>query len=178
MESSPGMFLIMCTVRAFTMQVVFRIRNGLFLPLLFVTSFLSSIVRVFSLMRGSTQKQVFFSRMIRRPRVPRTKHQVPGIYTAAVRTAAGVVYSTYPDRTAVRKKLTPLESSYGLHLPHVPPLLAQNAGVVSTPSERRRHRDAELAGREHRVGSLFLAGQNQTQAHSSKQQYEELVDNS
>ena len=129
-------------------------------------------------MRGSTQKQAFYFRMIRRPHVPRTKYKVPDTYTTTICTAAGAVYSTYPDRTAVRKKLTPLESSYGLHLPHVPPLLAQNAGVVSTPSERRRHRDAELAGREHRVGSLFLAGQNQTQAHSSKQQYEELVDNS
>ena len=118
LESSPGSFVfIMCTVRAFTMQILSTIRNGLFLPRLFVTSFLSSVVRVFNLMRGSTQKQAFYFRMIRRPHVPRTKYKVPDTYTTTICTAAGAVYSTYPDRTAVRKKLTPLESRYGSHLP-------------------------------------------------------------
>ena len=50
----------------------------------------------------------------------------------------------------------------------MPPLRAQLAEVVSTPSERRRHPDAKRA---RRVGSivtaLLLVGQDQTQAHSS-----------
>ena len=68
------------------------------------------------------------------------------------------------------KRVTPLESSHGHHLPTRAPLRAQLADVVSTPSQRRRHPDAGRARRvqtEHRVGSLLIVGQDQTQAHSS-----------
>ena len=53
--------------------------------------------------RFEVKTSISFFRMIRRPHVPRIRYQVPGMYTAAVRTAAAVVSSRYPDRTAVRK---------------------------------------------------------------------------
>ena len=82
---------------------------------------------------------------------------------------AAVVYSRYPDRTAVRKRVTPLESSHGHHLP---------TRVASARAARERCFDPKRAatapgcracsaGREHRVGSLLIVGQDQTQAHSS-----------
>ena len=51
---------------------------------------------------------------------------------------------------------------------HVPPLCAILADVVSTPSERRQHPDAERARRvQSIVSSPLIVGQDQTQAHSS-----------
>ena len=106
--------------------------------------------------RLSAKTRIFYLRMIRRLHVPRTKCQVPGIYTAAVHTAAGVVYSTYPYRTAVRKKLTPLESSYGHHLPARAASARANPGGCFNPSERRRHRDAEARRVERIVSALYF----------------------
>ena len=67
------------------------------------------------------------------------------------------------------KKVTPLESSQGHHLP---------ARAASASAARGRCFDPKRAAtapgcracsasREHRVGSLLIAGQNQTQAYSS-----------
>ena len=104
--------------------------------------------------------------MIRRPH---DTYQVPGIYTAAVRAAAAVIYTRYPDRTAVRKRVTPFETSHDHHLP---------ARAASARAARGRCFDPKRAAtapgcmacsasREHRVGSLLIVGQDQTQAHSS-----------
>ena len=98
----------------------------------------------------------------------RTTYQVPGIYTAAVRTAATVVYSRYPRSCCFTKQVTPLESSRGHHLP---------ARSASARAACRRCFDPKRAAtapgcracsasRGRRVGSLLVVGQDQTQAHS------------
>ena len=111
------------------------------------------------------QKHAFhFFRMIRRPHVPRTRY-----FTAAVGTAAAVVYSTYRDRTRTKKKVTPLESSHCHHRP---------ARAASARAARGRRFDPKRAAtapgclacsasREHRAGSLLIVWQDQTQTNSS-----------
>ena len=53
------------------------------------------------------------------------------------------------------KKMTPIERAKATISQHVPPLRAQLADVVSTPSERRRHRDAERARRVQSIVSAL-----------------------
>ena len=95
-----------------------------------------------------------------------------------------------PRSYCCTKKVTLLESSYSHHVPacpstcrfcargnramatisqHVPPVCAQLADVVTTPSVRRRHPNA---GRARRVESIMptlilIVGQGETQVHSS-----------
>ena len=74
-----------------------------------------------------------------------------------------------PRSYCCTKRVTPLESSHGHHLP---------TRAASARAARGRWFDPKLAAtapgcraysasREHRVGSLLLVGQDQTQAHSS-----------
>ena len=79
-----------------------------------------------------------------------------------------------PRSYCCTKGVTPLESSHGHYLPTRAASARAARGrcfiVVSTPSGRRRHPDAGRARRvqtEHRVGSLLIVGQDQTQAHTS-----------
>ena len=119
----------------------------------------------------------------------RTTYQVPGIYVFIPGTCEEHHHSSssYSCRCSLQQvprshcctiKVTPLESSHGHHLP---------ARASPARAARGRRFDPKRAAtapecracsaiREHRVGSLF--GLDQTQAHSSKQQYGELVDNS
>ena len=69
-------------------------KNGPFMPLRFVTSFLNfpcMSVESFARLYVKTSTS-FFSYDTE---TTRTTYQVPGTYTAAVRTAAAVVYSRY-----------------------------------------------------------------------------------
>ena len=95
----------------------------------------------------------------------------PFLPTAAARTAAAVVCSRNPDRTAVSKKMTPLESSHGHHLQALAASACAARGRCFDPKRAATAPGRRVcsASREHRVGSLLivLIGQDQTQAHSS-----------
>ena len=83
---------------------------------------------------------------------------------------AAVVYSRYPDRTAVRKRVTPLESSHGHHLPTRAASARAVRGRCFGPKRAATALGCRAcsASPEHRVGSLLIVGQDQTQAHSSR----------
>ena len=84
--------LLIGSIQICTMQDFLRFKNGHFLPLLFVTSFLNLLFefRTHFIFSYDTETTC-------------TTYQVPGIYTAAARTAAAVVYSRYPDRMLYEK---------------------------------------------------------------------------
>ena len=70
-----------------------------------------------------------------------------------------------PQSYSCTKRVTPLESSHGYHLPTraASYLRTQHADVAATAPGCR----ACSASPEHRVGSLLIVGQDQTQVHSS-----------
>ena len=167
-----------CLFRPFIMQHFSRLKNGPFLPLLFVTSFLNFLVctSVESYAR-LWQKYAFnVFRMIRRPHVPPTGTRY--LYSSSSLCCCRCSLHQVSRWYCTKKRLTWLESSHGHH----PPTRA-----ASVRAARGRCFDAKRAvtapgcrgcsaSLEHRVGSLV--GQDQTQSGSQQQQYEELVDNS
>ena len=118
-------------------------------------------------MRGSMQKQAFrFFRIIRRPRVPR---MTPGTGTRHKEFIASTSCQQVPRSYCCMKRVTPLESSHGHHLP---------TRAVSPRAARGRFFDPKRAATapgcracsanpEHRVGSRLIVGQDQTQDHSN-----------
>ena len=106
-------------------------------------------------------------------------YQVPGIYIAAVRTAAAVVYTRQVPRSyCCTKRVTPLESSHGHHLPALAASARAARGGCFDPKRAAKTPGfrACSASREHRVGSLN--SRVGSSSGSQQQQYEELVDNS
>ena len=104
-------------------------------------------------MRGSMQKQAFhFFRIIPRPHVPRIRYryQVPRSY-------------------CYTKRVTPLDSSHGHRLATRAASARAAHGRCFDPKRASTAPGLRVcsASPEHRVGSLLIAGQDQTQAHSS-----------
>ena len=97
------------------------------------------------------------------------QYQVPGIYTAAVRTATAVRSLQQVPRSCCAKEVTPLDSSGGHHLPARAASARAAHGRCFDPQRAATAPGCRAcsASREHRVGSLLIVGQDQTQAHSS-----------
>ena len=168
------------------MQDFFRFKNGRFLPFLSVTSFLNFRVLLILLIllivyfvqsyRRLWQKQAFHvSRMIRRPHVPRTGTRYlcsNSLYCCRCR------LQQVPQSYRTKRRVMPLESSHGHHLPARAASVRAARGHCFDPKRASTTPGCRAcsASRERRVGSLV--GQNQTQSGSKQHQYEELVDNS
>ena len=104
---------------------------------------------------------------------------IPGIYTAAVSTAAAVVYSRCPDRTAVRKgcavRIEPRPSS-----PSTCRLCASSSRTLFPPqASGDGTRMQSVLGESGASCRLSInSSRVASNSGSQQQQYEELVDNS
>ena len=149
------------------MQEFLRFKKGPFLPLPFVNSFLNSLYERRILCAGPCKNKHFASfRIIRRPRVSRMMPGTSTMYQVFIGSRSS---QPVPRSYCCTKRATPLESSHGHHLPTRAASAHTARGrcydpkrVAAVPGCR-----ACSASPEHRVGSLLIAGQDQTQAHSS-----------
>ena len=127
---------------------------------------------------GSTQKQSFrllrillYIYTIRRPHVPPTRYQVPG--TRYLHSSSSYCcrcsLQQVPRWYCCTKRVTPLESSHGHHLPARAASARVACGRCFDPKRAATSPGcrARSASREHRVGSLLIVWQDQTQAQSS-----------
>ena len=148
-------------VRPVNMQVFLRFKNGPFLPLLFVT-FVFELVESYTRLHVKTS--IRFFRIIRTTRTTydtRYRDHVPGIYS--------ISSQQVPRSYCCTKRVMPLESSHGHHLPIRAASVRAARGRWCGPKRAATAPGwgARSASPEHRVGSLLIVGQDQTRAHSS-----------
>ena len=116
--------------------------------------------------------------MIRRPHVPRV--QVPGIYQQFVRSyCCRCSLEQVPRWYCCTKRVKPLESSHGHHLPARAVSARAARGGCFDPKRAATAPGCRAcsASREHRVGSIN-SSRVASNSGSQQQQYEELVDKS
>ena len=148
------------TKKPFIMQDYFRFKNGPFCLCCLWLHFTTSLYEC-SLSCAAMAKHVHFIyfRMIRRPHPAQVSPHLilPGntntMYSYQVipvhsSSTAAVVFTadTTPIVLEQRKRWRRYNRATATIAQHVPPLRAQLAGAVSTPSERRRHTDSKPTG--------------------------------
>ena len=111
-------------------------------------------------MRFLRKNEHFTFFVLRRPRVPRTRYRYQVFIASSSSQQASRSY-------CCTKRVTPLESSHGHHLPTRAASVRAARGRCFDPKRAATAPGCRacLASREHRVGSLV--GHDQTQAHSN-----------
>ena len=160
--------------RPFGIQKVLRFKNGPFLPLLFVTSFLYFLVRMKLCAGLCKNEHLFFSYDTE---ATRTTYQVRGtryLYSSSSY-CCHCSLQQVPHPYCCTKRVTPLESSHGHHLPTRAGSARAARGRGFNPQRAATAPGCRAcsATREHRVGSV-----GRINSGSQRQQHEELVDNS
>ena len=145
----------------------FRFKNGPFLPLLFVTSFLNSLYgcRILCAALGKNKHFIFFVWYGDHTyRVPGTRY-----FYSNSSYCCRCCLQQVPRSSFCTKRVTSLESSHGHHLP---PRAASARAARGRCFDPKRAATAPGCGacsaiREHRVGSVLIVRYDQTHAHSS-----------
>ena len=145
------------------MQGFLRFRNGPFLSLLFVTSFLNfPCTSVESNARLYVKTSISLFRIIRRPHVPRIRYR----YQVFIASSSS---QQVPRSYCCTKRVTPLESSHGHHVSTRAASARAARGRCFEPKRAATAPGCRVCSTSpgHRVGSLLIVGQDQTQPHSS-----------
>ena len=114
-------------------------------------------------MRFLRKNEHFTFFVLRRPHVPRTRYRYQVFIASSSSQQASRSY-------CCTKRVTPLESSHGHHLPTRAASVRAARGRCFDPKRAATApgcRACSASPEHHRVGSVFIVGQDQTQAHSS-----------